>query len=342
MARDLSIYLNELAPVVESDLEASDERLLTVIDLFDKRKFGLAADKAEEIAQAGFFDIRPLSYVLFVAFYEDGIAALGSVFDVVTAALGPQQNVIGPKKNRQSFFAKRLIWLWSTIADYLAYYRKEGGTDWDRTRAGVTIDSLADILERGQRVDAALAAAAHENTAMALATLMGALRTLASELEAAKEAATRAQDSAANALAEAKEDNDDVTGEPDGEDRPEGVVKMNAGNSNKRAVTLDVSTQFIDLLAKLRAFEALVEKGELMKAAIVAEDVQNSIESFDPRVYFPSMFSRFSELLSHNAETLGEYIENRNSFSWKSMAQFYKVDIDKFVHGEGNGRGRPR
>jgi hypothetical protein len=98
----------------------------------------------------------------------------------------------------------------------------------------------------------------------------------------------------------------------------------------------------LDLLAKLRAFEVLLEQGDLMKAAIVADDVQNIIENFDPRSYFPRMFSRFSELLSQNAETLGEHIEGRDSFGWKTMALFYKVDIEKFVKGEGDGRGRRR
>lgn len=334
MARDLSIYLSELVPGDEGVFDASDERLLAIIDLFDKRKFALAADKAQELADAGVFDIRPLSYLLFVAFYEDGIAALGSVFDVVTAALGPQAKVIGPQKNQQSFFAKRLVWLFTTIADHLAYYRKEGGADWDRTRAGLTIDSLADILDRGKQVDTALTTAAHEKTAMVLATLMGALRTLAAELEVADQAAKNsAVETSSSEEDEDEIDSDTEKHEEDSEEQPERVAKVHVGNFGKRAVKLDVSSQFMDLLAKLRAFEELVGKGDLMKAAVVAEDVQNSIESFDPRVYFPSAFSRFSELLSHHSEELGEHIENRDSFAWKTMSQFYKVDLEKFVKG---------
>jgi hypothetical protein len=169
---------------------------------------------------------------------------------------------------------------------------------------------------------------------------MGELRTLASELEVASRAVPESTVDKASSKAEVKEE--DSVSDDDTINPVEQVAKTKVPRGGKQSITLEVSQAFLDLLAKLRAFETLLNQGEHMKAAIVAEDVQNTLDNFDPRSYFPQMFSRFSELLSHHAELIGNNIENRDSFSWKTMAQFYKVDVDKFVQGEGNGRGRKR
>lgn len=342
MARDLSLYCEELSASGEENLDASDERLLAVIDLFDKRKYANVGDKVEELAEAGIFDIRPLSYLLFVTFHEEGIGALETIFDVVVTTFEKNRAVIGPQKNQPSFYAKRLSWLWTTINDHLAYFRNEAGADWDRMRAGVTDDSLAATLEKGKLVHTALADPAYEKTAMAFAGLMSTLRTLAEELAVASRAAQQA--------APQVTDEDDDAGAQEDDASPEGresapsvpVVKSSANSSKTNTVTLEVSHQFLQLLSKLKAFETLIERGDVLKAAIVVEDIQTAIEHFDPRDYFPGLFSRFSELLAQNADTVSEFIDNRDSFAWKSLAQFYKVDLAKFVRGDGDAGSRRR
>ena len=92
-----------------------------------------------------------------------------------------------------------------------------------------------------------------------------------------------------------------------------------------------VTPRFLELCAKLRAFEALVEKKEFRKAALVADDVQQIVEHFDPRSYFPEVFSGFSARLSKNIGALAEHWEERDSVAWKALGQFYQVDLDGFV-----------
>ncbi|MBK9265471.1 MAG: hypothetical protein IPM54_37505 [Polyangiaceae bacterium] len=334
MARDLSIYSSALEGAPGAELESSDERLLAIIEHFEKRNFDKAANVAEELAEEGIFDIRPLSYLLFVSFLEGGIAALGSIFDVIVTTLEQNLQSIGPQKNREAFYAKRMAWLFTTMSDHIAYYRKEGGTAWKNMRVGVTSESISDILERARRVDAALAGGAWEKPAMALGSLVSALRDLAEELSAAEQ--TPGESTKPVSAQPDAETNDDAAVEEENEFEGDEVAQapvVKSKTAGKRTMTLDISPQFAEFLAKLQAFEKLVKKGDLMKAAIVAEDVQNIIENFDPRIYFPALLSRFSELLSTHAETLGEHIDNRDSFAWKTSSQFYKVDLDKFVRG---------
>ena len=50
------------------------------------------------------------------------------------------------------------------------------------------------------------------------------------------------------------------------------------------------------LVNKMKAFERLIEKEQFPKAAVVADDINAIIAHFDPRIYFPRMFSKFSLL----------------------------------------------
>jgi hypothetical protein len=50
-------------------------------------------------------------------------------------------------------------------------------------------------------------------------------------------------------------------------------------------------------------------------------------------MYFPELFSDFSELLSKHIDTLASHWQDRESTAWKAHAQFYRVDLRRFVGG---------
>ena len=52
---------------------------------------------------------------------------------------------------------------------------------------------------------------------------------------------------------------------------------------------------------------------------------------FDPRKYFPELFASFSALLSSNVSAMAPYWDRRQSLEWKTLQQFYQVDLKKFV-----------
>jgi hypothetical protein len=97
------------------------------------------------------------------------------------------------------------------------------------------------------------------------------------------------------------------------------------------SIELQVSPQFIELCRKLQAFEKLIEKRSFEKAALVGDDVMTLIESFDPRKYFPDLFASFGALLSANIGSIAPHWDRRGSLEWKTLQQFYQVDIRKFV-----------
>lgn len=348
MPRDLTIYLKDLAFLEFVPLDPGDERLGAIRDAYEKRNWLEAADLATNLAGEGIFDMTPMSYALYGTFREGGISVIELILDVLTAAFGKNFKAIGPRDRHDGFFASRTAWLFQTMHDNILYFQKTGGADWKTLTENLTSVRVREIINHTEPLDAALAAPAWEKVALALAALVGDLRDLAALLEkqeliakaaAAKPTTPDKPAEASNAgNATGANNNADPAIDPTGAELV--LSAENAGltetssNSAKRTITLRVSPQFLEFMIKLRAFETLVERGQHMKAAIVAEDIQNIVEHFDPRTYFPDLFSRFSQLLCEHADELEDGMRLQNSFAWKTASQFYQVDLDKFVHGK--------
>jgi hypothetical protein len=81
----------------------------------------------------------------------------------------------------------------------------------------------------------------------------------------------------------------------------------------------------------MKAFERLIEREEFNKAAIVAEDINNIIANFDPRIYFPKIFSRYSLLRALKIADISAFEKYKGSVEWLTMQDLYKVDLDSFV-----------
>ncbi|XXY47189.1 type VI secretion system protein IglI family protein [Sorangium sp. So ce269] len=329
MARDLAMYLEPLDPRPEPGLDAADPRLAEIVSLAEQGRYDAAADLAEELAGEGVHDIRALSFLLYEAFREGGLAALEALFDVVLLALGPSLEAIGPVKRRKEHFNKRLAWLFETIVDALEYREKHGTSGYDALHEELGPEALGGAVRAGERVAAELATDVYAGAAQALGRLMGFLRARAEAL--AVEPAASATSAARQSSPAPREETSPAS--PAGPALPmDGAhAPAAAGGAARARIEVAVAHPFLELLAKLRAFEVLVERGDMAKAAIVAEDVQQIVESFDPRAYFPEVFARFSALLSNNIGPLSEQLEERESLAWKARSQFYRVDLEGFI-----------
>lgn len=99
-------------------------------------------------------------------------------------------------------------------------------------------------------------------------------------------------------------------------------------------VQLRATARFLELCSKLQAFEALVKRGDFDKAAIVSSDIMRTIESFDPRAFFPDLFAGFGALLSAHIHDIGPRWDGKDSLEWRALEQYYQVDLESFVGRE--------
>ncbi|MFO0575954.1 MAG: type VI secretion system protein IglI family protein [Polyangia bacterium] len=104
-------------------------------------------------------------------------------------------------------------------------------------------------------------------------------------------------------------------------------VKDGQGGS----ITIEGSPALMQLVRRIQAFQTLCKRGELRKAAVVADSVLTTLDAFDPRVFFPSLFLPFFSLLSENAEEIEQAMIERDSLTFKSLQQLMQVDIDSLL-----------
>lgn len=307
MARNLDTLLQRLEPSAEPGIDALDPRFTSITSLASHGQYAAAADQIEGILSEGIHDIRLLSIYLFQAFREDAGSRLGVVFAVIERLLGEGFEAVGPVKKRAETFDRRLAWLFNEIVDALAYHTASRTAAWAAWHGATSADLCS-------AVTASLGPVAERLAERALVNASGSLARLESWL------ANRA----------------DHAGSPaPGEEPPaqaaEAASTLPPGDASRRELALAVSYRFLELARKLRAFESLVEARQFRRAALVADDLQQIIEHFDPRSYFPEVFAGFSALLSENIAELAGHWEERESIGWKALGQFYQTDLERFV-----------
>ena len=309
MARDLARFCSEL-PTPERELDAVDPRLGTIGDLASQDHVERAADLAEEALAEGLLDIRLLVVVFCAAFLEGGLATLPAVMEAVERSVGENLGAIGPTEKKQSHFDKRIAWLFDRIADQLSYHERAASERWTAWTDGVDVETVAHAAALAAQLARGLSREAYTSAPRAVGRLASALKARAETMRAPV-----AQES--KAATEAPPPLQTTSKIPD---------QLESGRA-----TLAVSHEFIDLCHRLRAFEALVQKGRYEKAAVVAADLQRIVGEFDPRRYFPELFSGFAALYSQHIETISRYIDQRESPAWNALDQFYRVDLKTYV-----------
>ncbi len=108
--------------------------------------------------------------------------------------------------------------------------------------------------------------------------------------------------------------------------------------SGAPTAVLEVSARFWELQQRLAAFAELVSSGQFEKAAIVLQDLQQTLEHFDVAAHFPGLFADFFELSARHAEPLSRRREPASARS-SALAQLYRTDVTRFIRlsVEGNG-----
>jgi len=109
-----------------------------------------------------------------------------------------------------------------------------------------------------------------------------------------------------------------------------------ANGKGARILNLPESEPLRQLRRKLAAFQKLVSAGDEQRAAIVAADLLQTLEHFDPRLYLPSLFRRFFRVLSLVGNDLTPHMGERTDLSYKALLQLYQVDLDYFVRSASN------
>jgi hypothetical protein len=306
-----------LPPLDAPGLDSVDPRLALINGLCEKNQLRDLTTEVDGLMDAGVFDIRPISMYLWAAFNEGGLVALAEIFDTLSVVVTANLDGIGPSQRKMDHVAKRMSWLLQKLTDSIEYNEARHSTEWQKWTHGIAPSAL----------DAALHSLVSLETSLddRFVSARPAFQKLAARLRVViltfRIPTLLPVSIAQPAMASLR---------PPSPGRASDEMQVDARLGRAE---VGVSHEFFALIQKLDAFSKLIKKGDLPRAAIVADDVMRTIDSFDPRAYFPELFSDFSELLSKNIDTLTSHWQDRDSTAWKAHSQFYRVDLRRFVGG---------
>ncbi|MBZ4334621.1 type VI secretion system protein IglI family protein [Corallococcus sp. AS-1-12] len=318
--RDLSLCLRPVEGGTLERLESHDPRFLTVADLVQREAYAEAADAIEALDAEGVYEVRLSAYYLFTALREDGLGRLPDVLEVLVALAraAAEESAQGEAKDKSKpavLLNKALTWLFQTLVSALKYHHGKKDAGWETWTKGFTDGRRKDALRGIQALQGALEGPAFRNGAQGLAGLGQWLKETQERAAAPAPAPEPAKPAAPAKGRGAKA----AAAPPSPFPRATGPLQLRG------------SAHLLELCDKLKAFEVLVERGDFQKAALVSDDVLRTLEDFDPRRYLPELFSSFGALLNRHVGDIQEHWERKDSMEWRTLSQFYQVDLGAFV-----------
>lgn len=322
----------------ERELSETDPVLDKIISLAEHRQYIAAAERCEELWRQRVYDVRTLGFYLFGFFFEQGLIALAPILGGLETTLALNWPFIGPAATRQRHCESALRWLFLNIMNQLRFYQNKPGETWTGWLKQWEEPLQRLVLERISRLVGVIDSVMPESQCKGqLLTLHGLLQALPSVPAAAGPGPGRMQpEEAGKSVAAAAHPEQVLTRSPDAASPPNTLANTQANDASTPAtLTIPLSPALQVLLRKLVAFNQLVKMGKFRQAWLVYNDVKNSIEKFDPRVYLPSLFGEYFSNLVANAERLNQRPGNLDDFAGQALLELYQTDIDRFVASKG-------
>jgi hypothetical protein len=295
-------------------LDVLDPRFMDITTLVENGEYLEAAAKAEEIFAEEIYDIRITGYFLYGFFLEQGVGAMPAILGCLAKLFEENWDALGPVKNREKHSQTSLNWLFRQLLKKFQYEEGKDSDVYQQWIAEVSSEEVQEALDASEGLQKALGTALEDKAS----PLLDGLSKVVDWLKAFQKVVYR---------------------EPEVEEEPEAAAEAEARGTTApaslafgdEAVIAEGSYHLQLLLRKMKAFERLIEKEEFNKAAIVADDINDIIANFDPRLYFPKIFSRYSLLRALKIADISAFEEYKGSVEWQTMQDLYKVDLDSFV-----------
>jgi hypothetical protein len=313
------ILLEELPVTDAPGLDTFDPRLSDVMAAIQNSEFTHAADLATVLLQAGEYDIRLPGYLVFCDYIEYGSAALVNGFRAFSSIFGRNWDAFGPIKSKEKHALSGASWLVNNFCRIFEKALKDSPERWSEIVSGLNVDTAHELIEAigdfNEAFENRLGEISEKNE-NSRRNLVGIFTRISDIHDADALAHVPAAD-------ELKEEG----GPEANSDGVETVSKKNNGNGGEVTGSIYLN----QLLAKMQAFRDLTEQGRYELAAIIVADIQNTLTSFDPVIYFPNLFAEYNKVIALNVDNIWQHLEMRGTPQWEAYEAYYKADLDGFL-----------
>lgn len=304
-----TIDLDQVADSLPLDAPELD----TMRSLAEQGDYAGMAELAVQLAERHVYDIRVLVYALYGETQGVTPLLMPDFCDAVEYLLEEAWEALSPANKKGAYCKSSLAWLFKQMLIDLQTQELDAGDIWNEWMESLqAVDMTESILRLG-----GLIPLIDEKLGKEATTVTEKLTELKKWLTQLSQSLPSRQD--AERVAEAEATPEAVANSPESRTGP-----MQSGLPGG-------SVHFDILLRKLAFFERVVESGDMVKAAVVVADLSTILENFDPRLYFPSLFSRYFTLLVTHNGAINEVMGMRDSPQWQALESLYKVDDEAFL-----------
>ena len=315
-------------------LETIDPRFSDIATLVMEGNYEEAAAQSEAILEEQIYDIRIIGYFLYGHFIEQGVGAMADIYQCLANLLRDNLDAIGPAKNREKHIQTILNWLMKQLIKKLQYEEGKNSNLYEGWISEVSSDQVQEALDAGEDLRRALGPVLED----AAGPVLDGLMKVNDWLTAFQRLVYREPEP------EPEEETEDLGDE----EAKEGIEEERQEAGRKEAyvsiprldedeISVEGSFHLKLLIRKLEAFDRLISEEKYSSATLVADDINTIIANFDPKVYFPRLFTRFSLRFAANINELVAFEEHKNSAEWQAMQELYKVDLESFVNFDSEG-----
>jgi hypothetical protein len=255
-------------------------------------------------------------------FLEQGLGAMPAIVGCLTNLFAENYDALGPVKNREKHAQTSLNWLFRQLLKKFQYEEGRESEVWNQWVQQITSEEVQEVLDASEELQKAIRTTLEDKAS----PLLDSLSKVNDWLKAFQRVVYREPAPEPEPEPELEE-----AAEPAQEAEASEMIAPPSHAFDDEGVIAQGSYHLQLLLRKMQAFQHLVDKQEFNKAAIVADDINDIIANFDPRIYFPKLFSRYSLLRALNIGQLNAFEEYKESVEWQTMQDLYKVDLDSFV-----------
>lgn len=319
---------------------SKDPRAFRSAQLAERGSYVEAAELAQALIDDGSHDVRIICRYLLGLAVERGIGAMADIVPRINRLLAAEFQHLVPTSKRAQAADSALSGLFRAVNQTGQFHASKEDDTWtrwiDSVSSALIERLLVDIDGLGQTLEQLLEAP------QSLAQVVRFRRLLKSSLAPAVRRRERARAAAEKTAQSELDETARVPVEPEPAPTPAlASAADQVADQGVRAPTSTPAAMIPDglaqspalalLIAKLAGFQQLMDKDEVAKAAIVANDIRTIMANFDPVVYLPHLFTDFLERLSTSIEELMPYWHDIDSPNWQALEHFYRADLQRFV-----------
>lgn len=343
------VDLNLLKNLVNSKNQAPSEKVVEehfdqIVDYIERENTGEAAKLIEKVFAKNVPDIRLIVYYFYVHFATHGIQSFEETFPILTQLVNDHWEILTPKNRIDKHVQNSLNWFFSQVLLRLKYCEKLHHSGkvhpiWKKSVMEMTTKDLNRLLASVEKFESFILEKWSQHSPVKDRVLH-----LVKKIEEIKGIVAESEK-----IVDPVKDHMQEDEVPDSDDQnllecasfqpPEEMTEQVPAVSPppfveevKPAETPLVWMEKWELLKhKLQVFEALIEKNEHLKAAVVAHDIDHLIKNFNPLDYFPKVFGRYLSLFATHVSSLSEKYNSKDAAEVQALEKLYRADLEMFL-----------